>query len=139
VIQAFNPANVWQPFGMFSMAAVQGEGRIVHLKGQIALDKDGTVVAKGDMRGQTRKTLENVRAVLAYVGGEMQDIVAITHHVTDIEAFMQTADIRREFFAPPFPVTTTVEVVRLFHPDLVVEMTATAEVPDDRFKPLERS
>lgn len=74
MIQAFNPANVWQ---------------------------------------QTRKTLENVRAV--------------THHVTDIEAFMKTADIR--------PVTTTVEVVRLFHPDLVVEMTATAQVPNDRFKP----
>jgi enamine deaminase RidA (YjgF/YER057c/UK114 family) len=84
---------------------------VVHLKGQIALDRDGCV------------------------GGEMQDIVAITRHMTDIEAFMKTADIRREFFAPPFPVTTTVQVVRLFHPDLVVEITATAEVPNDRFRP----
>ena len=135
MIDAFNPAKIWKPFGVFSMGAIQGEGRVVHLKGQIALDKEGAVIAKGDMREQTRKTLENIRAVLACVGGEMQDIVAMTHHVTDIEAFMKTADIRREFFTAPFPVTTTAQVVRLFHPDLVVEMTATAEIPGDRFKP----
>jgi enamine deaminase RidA (YjgF/YER057c/UK114 family) len=135
MIDAFNPAQIWKPFSVFSMGAIQGDGRVVYLKGQIALDKDGAVVAKGDMREQTRKTLDNIRTVLAYVGGEMQDILAMTHHVTDIEAFMKTADIRRAFFAPPFPVTTTVQVVRLFHPDLVVEMTAIAEVPNDRFRP----
>jgi 2-iminobutanoate/2-iminopropanoate deaminase len=135
MIDAFNPADLWQSFGVFSMGAVQGDGVLVHLKGQIALDTEGKVVAKGDMREQTRKTLENIRTVLACVGGEMQDIVSVTHHVTDIEAFMKTADIRREFFAPPFPVTTTVQVVRLFHPDLVVEITAIAEIPRDRFKP----
>src|SRR5688500_17918084 len=134
MIDAFNPADLWQPFGVFSMGAIQGDGRLVHLKGQIAFDQDGKVVAKADMREQTRKTLENIRAVLACVGGEMQDIVSVTHYVTDIEAFMKTADIRRQFFAPPFPVTTTVQVVRLFHPDLVVEMSATAEIPNDRFK-----
>jgi 2-iminobutanoate/2-iminopropanoate deaminase len=134
MIDAFNPADLWQPFGVFSMGAIQGDGRLVHLKGQIALDRDGTVVAKGDMRAQTRKTLENIRKVLACVGGEMHDIISLTHYVTDIEAFMETADIRRQFFAPPFPVTTTVQVVRLFHPDLVVEMTATAEIPNDRFR-----
>ena len=134
-IDAFDPANLWQPFGAFSMGAIQGEGRLIHLKGQIALDRDGKVVGKGDMRAQTRKTLENIRTVLACIGGEMQDIVSLTHHVTDIEAFMKTADIRRQFFAPPYPVTTTVQVVRLFHPDLVVEITAMAQIPGDRFKP----
>jgi 2-iminobutanoate/2-iminopropanoate deaminase len=134
MIDAFDPAELWQPFGVFSMGAIQGDGRLVHLKGQIALDKDGTVVGKGDMRAQTRQTLENIRTGLACVGGEMQDIVALTHYVTDIDAFMKTADLRRQFFKPPFPVTTTVQVVRLFHPDLVVEITATAEVPGDRFR-----
>ena len=86
MIDAFNPEEIWQPFGVFSMGAIQGDGRVVHLKGQIALDKDGAVVAKGGMQEQTRKTLENIRAVLACVGGEMRDIVSMTHHVTDIEA-----------------------------------------------------
>jgi 2-iminobutanoate/2-iminopropanoate deaminase len=64
----------------------------------------------------------------------MADIVSLVHYVTDIDAFMKTGDIRREFFAAPFPVTTTVQVVRLYHPDLLVEITATAEVPRQRFK-----
>ena len=135
MIVAFNAAEIWQPFGVFSMGAIQGGGRLVHLKGQIALDEDGKVIAPGDMGEQTRKTLENIRAVLACVGGEMQDVVSLTHYVTDIEAFMKTADIRRQFFAPPFPVTTTVQVVRLYDPALVVEITALAEIPGERFRP----
>jgi enamine deaminase RidA (YjgF/YER057c/UK114 family) len=64
----------------------------------------------------------------------MRDIVSLTHYVTDIEAFMKTRDIRQEFFAEPYPVTTTVQVVRLYDVDLVVEITAIAEIPRDRFR-----
>jgi 2-iminobutanoate/2-iminopropanoate deaminase len=135
MINSFNPAEVWQPFGAFSMGVIQGAGQIVYLKGQVALDKDGRVVGRGDMRAQTRKTLENIQAVLASVGGAMPDIFSLTHYVTDIEAFLKTRDIRLEFFPPPFPVTTTVQIVRLYDVDLVVEITACAEIPRDRFKP----
>jgi 2-iminobutanoate/2-iminopropanoate deaminase len=132
--ETFNPAGMWQPFGPFSMAVVQGDGRIVHLKGQVALDDQGRVVGRGDMRAQTRRTLQNIQIVLAAVGGEMRDVICLTHHVTDIEQFLNTADIRREFFAEPFPATTTVEVARLFNRDLLVEIGGVAEIPRDRFR-----
>jgi len=45
----------------------------------VVLDVDGHVAAKGDMRGQTRKTLENIRAVLAAMRGRMKDVVSLTH------------------------------------------------------------
>ena len=134
MVDSFNPPGVWSPFGAFSMAVIQGTGQIVHLKGQVALDEQGHVVGKGDTRAQTRKTLENIAAVLASIGGTTQDIVSLTHYVTDIDAFMTTGDIRRLFFVEPYPVTTTVQVVRLYHPDLLVEITATAEIPHDRFR-----
>jgi 2-iminobutanoate/2-iminopropanoate deaminase len=134
MIQSVNPPEVWSPFGAFSMAVIQGEGQVVHLKGQVALDREGCVVGRGDMRAQTLKTLENIRAVLAAMGGRMEDVFSLTHYVTDIEAFMTAGDIRRQFFAEPYPVTTTVQVVRLYHPDLLVEITATAEIPRDRFR-----
>lgn len=134
MIDSFSPPDVWTPFGAFSMAVVQGEGRVVYLKGQVALDRDGGVVGKGDMPAQTRKTLENIRSVLAHVGGDMSDIMSLTHYVTDIAQFMETGDIRRAFFTAPFPVTTTVQVAALYDPDLMIEITAIAEVPRDRFK-----
>lgn len=67
------------------MGVIQGEGQIVYLKGQVALDKDGRVVGKGDMAAQTRKTLENIQNVLATVGGVMGDIFSLTQFVTDIQ------------------------------------------------------
>ena len=47
---------------------------------------------------------------------------------------MATGDIRKECFAEPFPVTTTVPVVRLYHPDLLIEITAVAEILRVRFR-----
>jgi 2-iminobutanoate/2-iminopropanoate deaminase len=134
MIDAFNPPDVWQPFGAFSMGVIAGSGQVVHLKGQVALDRAGQVVGAGDMRAQTRQVLENIRSVLAHVGGVMADVASLTHYVTDIKRFMETGDIRREFFAPPYPVTTTVQVAALYRPEIVVEITALAEIPRDRFK-----
>jgi enamine deaminase RidA (YjgF/YER057c/UK114 family) len=42
------------------MAVIQGEGQIVHLKGQVSLDQNGQVVGAGDMRAQVRMVLENI-------------------------------------------------------------------------------
>ncbi len=134
MIDAVNPPGVWSPFGAFSMAVVQGEGQIVHLKGQVSLDRDGQIVGKSDMRAQVRKTLENVRDVLASMGGQMTDVISLVHYATDIEKFMGTSDIRKEFFSAPFPVTTTVQVGRLYHPELMIEITAVAEIPQERFR-----
>ncbi len=133
--ESFNPPNVWSPFGAFSVGVVQGNGHIVYLKGQVALDQKGQVVGRHDMKAQVQKVLENIQSVLSHVGGQMGDIIMLTQYVTDIDAFVGSGDIRQEFFAPPFPATTTVEVSRLYDPDLLVEITAIAEVPRDRFKP----
>ena len=134
MIDTVNPPGVWSPFGAFSMAVIQGDGQVVHLKGQVSLDRDGQVVGAGDMRAQVRKVLENIRTVLASMGGTMADVVSLVHYATDIEAFMGTGDIRKEFFSSPFPVTTTVQVARLYRPDLLIEVTAVVEIPRERFR-----
>ncbi len=132
--QRFDPPEVWQPFGAFAMGVVQGEGRILHLKGQVALDRDGEVVGAGDMAAQVRQVLENIQAVLAHVAGQMGDVISLTQYTTDIEAFMGCGPVRAEYFAEPFPVTTTIEVRRLYRPDLLIEIAAIAEIPAERFR-----
>jgi len=47
---------------------------------------------------------------------------------------MSTGDIRNEFFTAPYPVTTTVQVARLYRPELMIEITAIAEIPRSRFR-----
>jgi len=129
MVDAVNPPELWQPFGPFSQIAIQGDGRIAHLKGQVALDQAGHLVGAGDMRAQLRQVLENIRTALASIGGEMGDILSLTNYVTDMDAFLAPGDIRRAFFAPPYPVTTTVEVARLYDGALLVEISAIAEIP----------
>lgn len=44
MVDALNLPDVWSPFGAFSMAVIQGEGQVVHLKVQVSLDGEGRVV-----------------------------------------------------------------------------------------------
>lgn len=132
-IDSFDPDNVWKPFGAFSQAVVQGSGKIIHLKGQVSLDIDGNIVGVDDTEAQVEKALENIESILSEFGGCLEDIYWLTHYVTNIEEFMKTGHIRTRYFKPPYPVTTTVEVSRLYHPDLLVEITGSAEIPLDRY------
>jgi enamine deaminase RidA (YjgF/YER057c/UK114 family) len=138
-IDSFDPDSIWKPFGAFSQAVVQGTGKIVHLKGQVSLDKEGEIVGEGDIDAQVEKVLENLKLILSEFGGRLEDVYSLTHHVTNIEEFMKTGHIRTRYFKPPFPVTTTVEVTRLYHPDLLVEITGSAEIPLDRYVEPRRS
>ena len=134
MVDAVNPAGVWRPFGAFSMAVIQGDGQIVHLKGQVSLDEHGHIVGANNMRAQVRQVLENIRQVLESMGGQMSDVISLVHYSTDIEQFMGVADVRKEFFSTPFPVTTSIQIERLYHPDLMIEITAVAEIPRERFR-----
>ena len=134
MVDGVNPSATWPPFGAFSMAVIQGDGQIVYLKGQVSLDREGNIVGPSDMRVQLRKVLENIRDVLESMGGTTSDIVSLVHYATDVEQFMASGDIRKDFFSPPYPVTTTVQVQRLYHPDRMIEITAVAEIPRSRFR-----
>ncbi len=138
-IDSFDPDSVWKPFGAFSQAVVQGTGKIVHLKDQVSLDKEGGIVGERDIDAQVEKALENIKSILSEFGGRMEDIYSLTHHVTNIEEVMKTGHIRTRYFKPPYPVTTTVEVTRLYHPDLLVEITGSAEIPLERYVEPRRS
>ncbi len=131
---AFQPRDVWQAFGCNSMGLVVGDGRQVLLSGQVAWDERRHVVGVGDMRAQAQQTFRNIQASLAAVGGEMGDIVAIVTYVTTPDGLRDIHDVRTEFFSPPYPVSTLVQVAALVEPDLLIEVTATAVVPEDRYR-----
>ncbi len=133
---SFNPQKLWKPFGPFSMAIVQGTGRIVHLKGQVPLDQDGRLVGEGDIREQLRQVLDNLTVVLAEVGGALADVISLVQYTTDIKGFIAAGDIRAAYFSKPYPVTTTLQVSALYRPEVLVEIAGIAEVPADRFRRL---
>ena len=107
------------------VVAVEGR-RMIFIAGQLARDRDGNIVGKGDMRAQIRQVGENLRTAMAAAGATLKDLVKTTTFVTDIDEFFRHADVRMEYFGPALPTSTTVEVRRLAHPDLLVEVEAIA-------------
>lgn len=101
---------------------------MVFVSGQLSRDAQGNIVGHSDMRAQVRQVGENVLAALAAAGAKASDMVMTTTYVTDIDEFFKHVDVRTEMFGPEPPTSTTVEVRRLSHPDLMVEMSAVAVV-----------
>jgi 2-iminobutanoate/2-iminopropanoate deaminase len=112
---------------LYSHVVVVEARKTIFVSGQLARDAKGEVVGKGDMRAQIRQTGENIKAALAAAGATLSDIVKTNTYVTDIEEFFKHTDVRSEYFGA-LPTSTTVEVRRLAHPDLLVEIEVIAMV-----------
>src|SRR6266705_2898027 len=107
------------------VVAVEGR-RMVFISGQLARDRDGNVVGRHDMRAQLRQVGENLKAALAAAGATLGDLVKTTTFVTDIDEYFKHVDVRMEYFGAALPASTTVEVRKLAHADLPVEVEAIA-------------
>lgn len=132
--QGFNVQGVVEPFGIFSSAAWQPEGRLLHISGHVSQDAAGHTVGRGDIEVQTRQVLENIRDVLQSVGGEMGDIAKVSVFVTDVAEIAKIHAVRSEFFQKPYPASTLVQVAQLIDPDWLIEIEAVAVIPADRVK-----
>jgi enamine deaminase RidA (YjgF/YER057c/UK114 family) len=123
--EIINPENVHWPFGYTHVCKI---GDTVHVSGQLALDQEGKIVGEGDMVLQTEKTYENLKKCLESVGATINDIVMLRIFVTDLEAFQKTGDIRKKYFGKYRPVTTGLEISRLYFPEALIEVEATAVI-----------
>jgi reactive intermediate/imine deaminase len=119
------------PVGHFSQAiAVPGPGKLVFLSGMTARRTDGSVLGAGDIEAQTRRVCENVKTAVEAAGGTMEDIVRVDVFVRDIGDFEVIHKVRREFFPEPAPASTLLEVSKLLDPEMLIEITAIAVVPE---------
>ena len=118
------------PRGIMSQGVAVPAGRMIFASGQVARDVDGQLVGAGDIRAQTRKTLQNLQAVLAEAGATMDDVVKVTVFVTNLsEHFAAIHEIRAEFFTSDYPASTLVEVSQLVDPEMLIEIEAIAVTP----------
>lgn len=111
-------------------AGVVVSGNFLFTSGLTPRDADGAVVGAGDMAAQIAQTLANVADVLAAAGTDLSGVVKFTIYVTDIDAYMAARanlPAAAEAMAAA-PASTLVEVSRLAHPDIMVEIEAVAEV-----------
>jgi reactive intermediate/imine deaminase len=97
--------------GPYSQAVRAGE--LVFLSGQIPLDPATGQLVEGDITAQTKRVMENLRAVLAAAGCGFADVVRTTIYLVDLGHFGKVNDAYGACFEPPFPARATVQVSAL--------------------------
>lgn len=110
-----------KPASIYSQA-VEVDGWI-YISGQGALDRDGNIMKDLDMKGQTRATMENIKAIVEAAGLTMGHIVKINAHITDHALFADFNEVYKQYFDDvPYPARTT--VVSGLAPGMLVEIDA---------------
>jgi enamine deaminase RidA (YjgF/YER057c/UK114 family) len=114
----------WEPIVGYSRLVRAGD--VVAVSGTTATDERGLIVGAGQMYVQARKALDNIRTALERAGVGMDQVIRTRMFVTDMERFPEVARAHKEFFADSPPASTVVEVRRLAHPDMMIEIEADA-------------
>jgi enamine deaminase RidA (YjgF/YER057c/UK114 family) len=131
----FNPPSLWPRNGRaFNHGVVEPEGKRVHITGQVAWDAEGNIVGLGDCERQTRKSFDNVEAILAAVGGRLEDIVSMTIFFLDRADLPAIQKVRAERLSPETaPASILIQTPGLVVPELLVELVPVAVIPLDRY------
>ena len=100
-------------------------GNIIEVAGTTATDND-EIIGKGDVFTQAEFIFQKIERALQEAGASMQDVVRTRMFVTDISQWEAVGKAHGKVFATIKPVATMVEVTKLIHPELLVEIEVTA-------------
>ncbi len=128
-VKRTNPPALSAPTGYTHIVEVTGPNRTIYISGQIAFDKNGTIVgAPGDMKAQAEQVFKNLETALAAAGATFADVVKMNSYITDMSKVQVVRDVRARYFTDATPASTFVEVKGLVRPELLLEIEVIAVV-----------
>jgi enamine deaminase RidA (YjgF/YER057c/UK114 family) len=130
-MRTLQPTDWARPRGYAN--GIEARGRTIFVAGQIGWDKDQRFAAK-DFAGQFEQALKNILTVLAEAEAGPEHIVRLTWFITDKRAYLggakRVGEIYRAVMGRNFPTMSVVQVAALVEDEALVEIEATAVVPD---------
>ncbi len=101
-------------------------GNLLFVSGQGPIGKNGKVQS-GDIRAQTRLTLENFRKIIEEAGAKMDDVVQTTVYLSNLDDFQGMNEVYTSFFHDPKPARATVKADLLFGMKVEIQGIAASE------------
>ena len=114
--------------GPYSQAVAAPAGRLLYLSGQIPLDPATGELVKGTIEEETRRVMENLKAVLQAGGAGFAQVVKTTIFLTDLADFTRVNEVYGGYFQADPPARATVQVAALPR-GARVEIDAVAVLP----------
>jgi len=112
-----------------NLSAATRFGNLLFVSGQTGRDPVTGTVGK-DMREQTRYVLERIKVILTASGTSLDNVLTATTYLTRVQELAAYNEEYAKYFPANKPARTTVTVAALNAPELLVEITVTACVPD---------
>lgn len=110
---------------------VVARGTMVFLRGQCPQDLDtAKTIDSHDPAEQTHKVMQNIRQLIEEAGGSMEHLCKVVVYLTDVRHREAVYKTMGEYIKGVHPVSTGVVVTALARPDWLVEIDATAVIPD---------
>jgi enamine deaminase RidA (YjgF/YER057c/UK114 family) len=111
--------------------AVVARGQMVFLRGQIGQNLDTSEsVCIGDVAGQTEQAMKNIDMLLAEAGGKLEHICKLTIYISDPRYREDVYRVVGRWLKGVYPVSTGIVVSAFARPEYLVEVDATAVIPD---------
>lgn len=123
-IQKIESANAPAAIGPYSQA-VSSNG-FLYISGQLPIDAETGAMPK-DITAQTRKSLENIAAILKAAGCGMDRVVKTTVFMKDLGDFSKMNEVYAQFFSGIYPARAAFQVAAL-PKDALVEIEAVASI-----------
>ena len=105
-------------------------GNVIEVSGTSA-SEDDKVIGVGDVTLQAEYIIKKIEHTLVEAGFSLKDVVRTRIFMTDISHWEEVAKVHSYLFEDVMPACTLVEVSNLIHPDLLIEIEATA-IKEDR-------
>jgi enamine deaminase RidA (YjgF/YER057c/UK114 family) len=127
-IEKYTAPGVYDPPTYSQGIKVTNAQTLLFIAGQVAYDKDGSPMHRGDFRAQARECFRNIKALVEAQGGTLQNVVKVNTYITDIRYRADLVPVREEFFGKKGPASTLIAVPALAHPDYMIEVECVAVV-----------
>ena len=122
--EVIDTANAPKAIGPYSQGIKAGH--LVFTSGQLPMDPETGKMAEG-IKEQSRRSLENVKAVLEEAGASMHNVVKVTVFLKNMDDFAEMNEVYCHYFASECPARCCVQVAKL-PKDALVEIDAIAVI-----------
>ena len=112
-----------KPAGPYSQAIVEGD--LIFVAGQGPGNPATGELERGDVRMETARTLENVKAILEAAGSSLDKVLKVNVYLRDIRDFAAMNEVYAQYFTAPAPARTTIQAGAL-PGDITVEIECVA-------------
>lgn len=123
-----NPQRFTKILGSYShgISVDIGDSQMIFVTGQVAMDKDGNVVAPDDIVKQTEFVFENIQEILNESGASLDDVVKAVIYITDMSKFKEISGVRNKYFEKSKPVSTLIEISKTVRDGCDIEIEVIA-------------